>query len=110
MGSGREAGAAAALFLSRHSLALLDRGEVAVGRVEELGVDRRPAAQLADPARRLLGRGSGLGPRAGGPSAQHTPLVFVQDLVAGSVRIFPTPQLSRQRLDGSAIAMFSSPA
>src|SRR5262245_51201994 len=47
-GAGRGTGAAVALLLSGNSLVILDLGEVPVARVEELVVDRRPAAELVD--------------------------------------------------------------
>jgi hypothetical protein len=50
----------------------------------------QPAAHFTDPACRLLDTGSRLCHRAGGPSAQDTPLCFFQDLVARSVRLLST--------------------
>src|SRR6516225_8898553 len=55
-----------------------------------LFASRQPAAHLPNPTCRLLGSGGGLGRCAGGPGAQDSPLVFVQDLVAGSLRLLPT--------------------
>src|SRR5688572_7399998 len=50
----------------------------------------QPTTQLADPPGRLLGAWSFVCHRARGPSAQHTPLVFTQNLVARSVWFLTT--------------------
>lgn len=50
----------------------------------------QPVTHLADPACHLLGTGRFFCHRAGGPSAQDTPLFFFQDWGARGVRLLPT--------------------